>query len=113
MDGTLAIAANNLTSPIILFFILGVAAAFARSDLSIPEAVAKGLSIYLLLPLGSKVGSALPGLVLTLHPFCHCLPAPFFRLRLPLSPSLCPAALPVCRSRTRQPWPDLTALFLS
>jgi hypothetical protein len=56
MDGTLAIAANNLTSPIILFFILGVGAAFARSDLSIPEAIAKGLSIYLLFAIGFKGG---------------------------------------------------------
>ena len=56
MDGTLAIAANNLTSPIILFFILGVTAAFARSDLSIPEAIAKGLSIYLLFAIGFKGG---------------------------------------------------------
>ncbi|MBY5268018.1 sodium-dependent bicarbonate transport family permease [Spiribacter salinus] len=61
MDGTLAIAANNLTSPIILFFILGVAAAFARSDLSIPEAVAKGLSIYLLLAIGFKGGVSVAG----------------------------------------------------
>ena len=56
MDGTLAIAADNLTSPIILFFILGVVAAFARSDLSIPEAIAKGLSIYLLFAIGFKGG---------------------------------------------------------
>lgn len=61
MDGTLAIAANNLTSPIILFFILGVVAAFARSDLSIPEAVAKGLSIYLLLAIGFKGGVSVAG----------------------------------------------------
>jgi hypothetical protein len=33
----------TLTSPVILFFVLGLAAALARSDLSVPEAVAKGL----------------------------------------------------------------------
>ncbi|QGM21442.1 sodium-dependent bicarbonate transport family permease [Spiribacter sp. 2438] len=56
MEGTLAIAVNNLTSPIILFFVLGMAAALARSDLSIPEAIAKGLSIYLLFAIGFKGG---------------------------------------------------------
>ncbi|MEX0430349.1 sodium-dependent bicarbonate transport family permease [Spiribacter insolitus] len=58
MEGTLALAANNLTSPIILFFVLGVLAAFARSDLSIPEAIAKGLSIYLLFAIGFKGGAS-------------------------------------------------------
>lgn len=52
----LTLAANNLLSPIILSFALGVAAAMARSDLSIPEAVAKGMSIYLLFAIGFKGG---------------------------------------------------------
>ena len=54
----LALAADNLLSPIILFFALGVLAAFARSDLSIPEAVAKGMSIYLLFAIGFKGGAS-------------------------------------------------------
>ncbi|MEJ6393205.1 sodium-dependent bicarbonate transport family permease [Gymnodinialimonas sp. 2305UL16-5] len=58
MEGMLALAADNLLSPIILFFALGVAAAFARSDLSIPEAVAKGMSIYLLFAIGFKGGAS-------------------------------------------------------
>lgn len=58
MDGILALAAENLISPIILFFALGFAAAFARSDLSVPEAVAKGLSLYLLLAIGFKGGAS-------------------------------------------------------
>jgi hypothetical protein len=58
MEGMLALAADNLLSPIILFFALGVLAAFARSDLSIPEAVAKGMSIYLLFAIGFKGGAA-------------------------------------------------------
>lgn len=45
-----------LLSPVILFFVLGAAAAFARSDLSIPEAVAKGLSLYLMAAIGLKGG---------------------------------------------------------
>ena len=57
MDGLLALAATNLVSPIILSFVLGVAAALARSDLSFPEAVAKGMSIYLLFAIGFKGGA--------------------------------------------------------
>ncbi len=45
-----------LTSPAILFFFVGAAAAFARSDLAIPEPVAKGLSLYLMLCIGFKGG---------------------------------------------------------
>lgn len=45
-----------LTSPAILFFFIGAAAAFARSDLAIPEPVAKGLSLYLMLCIGFKGG---------------------------------------------------------
>ena len=46
----------TLSSPVVLFFILGLAAAFARSDLAIPEAIAKGLSIYLMVAIGLKGG---------------------------------------------------------
>jgi len=49
---------GNLISPIILSFALGLAAALARSDLTIPEAVAKGMSIYLLFAIGFKGGAA-------------------------------------------------------
>ena len=58
MDGILALAADNLMSPIILFFALGLLASFARSDLSIPEAIAKGMSIYLLVAIGFKGGAS-------------------------------------------------------
>ncbi len=56
MEQMLSLAAANLLSPIILSFALGVAAALARSDLNIPEAVAKGMSIYLLFAIGFKGG---------------------------------------------------------
>jgi hypothetical protein len=64
----LSLAANNLISPIILSFVLGLVAALARSDLSIPEAVAKGMSIYLLFAIGFKGGAgvAAHGVDLTL-----------------------------------------------
>ena len=57
MNDILSLAADNLISPIILSFALGLIAAFARSDLSIPEAVAKGMSIYLLFAIGFKGGA--------------------------------------------------------
>lgn len=39
-----------------LFFLLGALAAFARSDLSVPDAVAKGLSIFLMMSIGLRGG---------------------------------------------------------
>ncbi|KQI68887.1 hypothetical protein AN189_08555 [Loktanella sp. 3ANDIMAR09] len=58
MSEILSLAGANLISPIILSFALGLAAAMARSDLSIPEAVAKGMSIYLLFAIGFKGGAS-------------------------------------------------------
>jgi len=58
MNGIGELAAINLTSPIILSFALGLFAALVRSDLSVPEAVAKALSIYLLFAIGFKGGVA-------------------------------------------------------
>lgn len=58
MVDILSLAGANLLSPPVLFFALGLAAGFVRSDLSIPEQIAKGLSIYLLLAIGYKGGAA-------------------------------------------------------
>ncbi|KQI71623.1 hypothetical protein AN191_11585 [Loktanella sp. 5RATIMAR09] len=58
MQEILSLAGANLVSPIILSFALGLTAALARSDLTIPEAVAKGMSIYLLFAIGFKGGVA-------------------------------------------------------
>lgn len=52
------LAATNLLSPVILSFVLGLSAALARSDLTVPEAAAKALSIYLLFAIGFKGGAA-------------------------------------------------------
>lgn len=49
-------ALEALIQPVVLFFILGALAAFARSDLSIPEAVAKGISLYLMMCIGLRGG---------------------------------------------------------
>ncbi|TFU06552.1 sodium-dependent bicarbonate transport family permease [Polymorphobacter arshaanensis] len=51
-------AAATLLNPAILFFVLGAIAAFVRSDLAIPEAVTKGLSLYLMASIGLKGGVA-------------------------------------------------------
>lgn len=45
-----------LLSPVILFFVLGVLAAAARSDLAIPEPIAKGMALYLMAAIGLKGG---------------------------------------------------------
>ena len=50
------LAAQNLLSPAVLFFALGVLSALLRSDLSIPEAVAKTLALYLMMSIGFKGG---------------------------------------------------------
>ncbi|HMP71888.1 MAG TPA: sodium-dependent bicarbonate transport family permease [Kiritimatiellia bacterium] len=47
---------DNLLQPPILFFMLGMAAVAARSDLSIPETLVKLFSLYLLLSIGYKGG---------------------------------------------------------
>lgn len=49
-------AIDTLLSPVILFFCLGATAALIRSDLAIPEAIAKGLSLYLMAAIGLKGG---------------------------------------------------------
>ena len=49
-------ALDALLQPVVLFFLLGALAAFARSDLAIPEAVAKGISLYLMMSIGLRGG---------------------------------------------------------
>jgi uncharacterized protein len=58
MHGIFDLALVNLLSPVVLFFALGAGAALARSDLSMPEAIAKGLALYLMMAIGFKGGVA-------------------------------------------------------
>jgi len=58
MDQILTLAGQNLLSPVILCFVLGLGAALARSDLTFPEAIAKGMSLYLLFAIGFKGGAS-------------------------------------------------------
>ncbi|WP_298199561.1 sodium-dependent bicarbonate transport family permease [Novosphingobium sp.] len=48
--------ADTLLSPVILFFVLGVLAAAVRSDLTIPESMAKAMSLFLMAAIGLKGG---------------------------------------------------------
>ncbi|MEH6607930.1 MAG: sodium-dependent bicarbonate transport family permease [Halioglobus sp.] len=50
---------DNLSSPPLLFFFLGVLAVVVRSDLDIPGQIAKFMSLYLLFAIGFKGGVAL------------------------------------------------------
>jgi uncharacterized protein len=56
MGDLIGLSAQVLLSPAILFFLLGLGAALLRSDLSIPEPVAKGMAIYLMVAIGFKGG---------------------------------------------------------
>lgn len=82
-------ALANLLSPPILCFLLGIAAGAARTDLEIPDAIAKGLALYLIFAIGFKGGVALrdAGLSATLLPallvavvVSFAIPALAFRL---------------------------------
>jgi uncharacterized protein len=53
----LSLGLQNLLSPMVLFFVLGLLAVWAKSDLSIPDAVAKFLALYLLLSIGFRGGA--------------------------------------------------------
>lgn len=50
---------DTLSTPAVLAFLLGVAAALLRSDVRLPDAVHTGLSSYLLLAIGLKGGQGL------------------------------------------------------
>jgi uncharacterized protein len=56
MHSFIDLALANLLSPVVLFFVLGVGSALLRSELSIPEAVAKTLALYLMMSIGFKGG---------------------------------------------------------
>lgn len=50
---------QNLLDPAILFFIFGIVAGLLRSNLEIPQAIARFLSLYLLMSIGLKGGFSL------------------------------------------------------
>ncbi len=56
MADILGLAADNILSPMVLFFVLGFAASMVRSDLSFPESVSKAIALYLMMAIGFKGG---------------------------------------------------------
>jgi len=50
---------QNLLTPAVLFFILGIGAGFFKSDLEIPKSISSYLSIYLMMAIGFKGGVAI------------------------------------------------------
>lgn len=50
---------ENLTNPALLFFVLGIAAVYLKSDLEIPPNSSKFISLYLLFAIGFKGGQEL------------------------------------------------------
>jgi uncharacterized protein len=104
MSGILAVAGENLLSPIILSFVLGLIAALARSDLSFPEAIAKGLSIYLLFAIGFKGGAGV-----AVHGVDARLVAALLT-GIALSLALPPVAFALLRALARVPVVDAAAV---
>ncbi len=50
---------QNLLSPAILFFAMGIIAGFLKSDLEVPDSISRYLSIYLMMAIGFKGGVAI------------------------------------------------------
>lgn len=64
------IVIQNLYSPVVMFFVLGMIASIFKSDLRIPNGLSEGLSIYLLIAIGLKGGIELShySLATIIHP---------------------------------------------
>lgn len=58
MTGFIDIVLGNILHPVVLAFVLGIAAGMARAELSIPAAISKAMSIYLMFAIGLKGGIA-------------------------------------------------------
>lgn len=55
----LQLVTQNILSPAILFFALGITAGFVKSDLEVPESISRYLSLYLMMAIGFKGGVAI------------------------------------------------------
>ena len=54
-----SIFTDNLLSPPILFFFLGIVSGILKSDLEVPEQISKYLATYLMMAIGFKGGVAI------------------------------------------------------
>ena len=75
---------QNLLDPAILFFVVGVLAGAIRSNLEIPPAISRFLSLYLLMALGLKGGFALSHSGLTVSVGISLAAAVLLALIIPL-----------------------------
>lgn len=75
---------HNLLDPAILFFLFGVFAGIIRSNLEIPPAITKFLSLYLLMALGLKGGFALQKAGLTIEVATTLLIGMFLAVVIPI-----------------------------
>ena len=75
----------TLLDPAILFFVLGIVAGAARSNLEIPQQVARFLSLYLLMALGLKGGFSLAASGFTPEVFKSLLAALGLAVVVPLA----------------------------
>lgn len=55
----LSLVAQNILSPAILFFALGLIAGLLKSDLEVPDSISRYLSLYLMMAIGFKGGVAI------------------------------------------------------
>lgn len=83
------VALSTLLSPIILFFALGMAAALLRSQMSVPEAIAKGMAIYLMMAIGLKGGVEMSKNPLTTEVLLVLLAGVFLSFLVPLLAFIC------------------------
>ena len=88
---------------VVLFFMLGVAAGLAKSDLKLPAALYDALSIYLLLAIGLK-----GGMELAKQPFLAVAPQAVMAMSLGLLIPL--IAFPVLRALGRLPRADAASI---
>ena len=89
--------------PVVLFFVLGVVAKVAKSDLRLPESMHEALAIYLLLAIGIK-----GGVELAQQPMATVLPQALAAIALGASiPFL---LFPVLRRAGKLPRPDAAAI---
>jgi hypothetical protein len=84
MSDMLEIAQQNLISPMVLFFALGLFASFVKSDLSVPDAIAKTMALYLMMAIGFKGGVELSGGGLTATLFAVLLAGAVLSALLPV-----------------------------
>lgn len=55
----LHLISQNIASPAVLFFALGIIAGLVKSDLEVPDSISRYLSIYLMMAIGFKGGVAI------------------------------------------------------